>query len=847
MIQNKKYLYIKIFLSIGLSFFLQFCAQPAKLNLQMELKDLTPPRIISVTPLDGSTEVTDKPNIVIVFNEAMDAATLNSATVTIQSENGTPATGKYDYDDSTYTLTVQIIESLYLNTKYTIQVTKGVTDKAGNPIEPFSSSFTTDVCPKAKKGKPVFNYNITSLAKIGCTLFVGGAFTSVSQGYSYGVALDPNSGEKMPSFTYEDINGPVNTVAPDGNGGWYIGGSFTKIGRYSRNRLAHLAANGEVLPWNPSANGDVYKIIVSGSTVYIGGAFTEISGVSRSALAAVDTSGNVLSWNPQVGITSGSPIVFVLLASGNTIYVGGIFSTINGQSRNNLAAVDTSGNLLSFNPNLDNAVYALAISGTTLYVGGDFTTVGGGSTTRNKLAAFDTSTGNITGWNPNANARVSALAVVGSNIYVGGQFTSIGVQTRKRLAAVDASGAVKAWNPEMDNNVYTLTAIGNTLYVGGKFQNVGCASGCDIIPQISRNYVAAFDTSTNTLLSWNPNTNNQVNVLASSSTAVYAGGFFTGVASQTRNYLAAVSTDGTILSWNPDVTGSEIKALLASNSTIYVGGTFSQVGGTTRNNLAAVDFNGNVTSFNPNVSGGVNALALINSTLYIGGGFTTVSTTTRNYLAAWDLSTNSLATFNPNLDSAVFSLATSGTTLFVGGDFTMVGGSTSRNRLAAFDTSTGTLLSWNPNVNNRVSSFLVSGNRIYMGGLFTLVGTTAQNYAASVQIDSTCLTSYSSTCLLPWDPGITGTGAPEVSALVMYNSIIYAGGSFTGVAGSSQKYIAAFDENGTLQSWNPGPDNFIFALLASGSTIYMAGRFTTLASSPHFYLASVNTDGTINW
>ncbi|GIW09481.1 MAG: hypothetical protein KatS3mg061_0538 [Dehalococcoidia bacterium] len=48
----------------------------------------------------------------------------------------------------------------------------------------------------------------------------------------------------------------------------------------------------------------------------------------------------------------------------------------------------------------DDWVYALAVSGSTVYVGGGFTSVGG--QTRNRLAALDAATGNVTSWNPNA-------------------------------------------------------------------------------------------------------------------------------------------------------------------------------------------------------------------------------------------------------------------------------------------------------------------------------------------------------------------------------------------------------------------------------------------------------------
>ena len=53
----------------------------------------------------------------------------------------------------------------------------------------------------------------------------------------------------------------------------------------------------------------------------------------------------------------------------------------------------------------------------TVYAGGKFTSIGGQP--RNYIAALD-ATGAATNWNPNANAEVNALALGGSTVYAGG-------------------------------------------------------------------------------------------------------------------------------------------------------------------------------------------------------------------------------------------------------------------------------------------------------------------------------------------------------------------------------------------------------------------------------------------
>ena len=55
----------------------------------------------------------------------------------------------------------------------------------------------------------------------------------------------------------------------------YVGGDFNQVNSTSRNRIAALdAQTGELLPFNPGANGRVDAIAVNGNTIYFGGDFT---------------------------------------------------------------------------------------------------------------------------------------------------------------------------------------------------------------------------------------------------------------------------------------------------------------------------------------------------------------------------------------------------------------------------------------------------------------------------------------------------------------------------------------------------------------------------------------------
>lgn len=81
----------------------------------------------------------------------------------------------------------------------------------------------------------------------------------------------------------------MKVVVSDGTGGWYIGGSFTKVGGLSRHNLAYSHSDKSVDPaWNPAPDGPVYALLLSSSTLYVGGYFANIGGYARNNIAAVN-------------------------------------------------------------------------------------------------------------------------------------------------------------------------------------------------------------------------------------------------------------------------------------------------------------------------------------------------------------------------------------------------------------------------------------------------------------------------------------------------------------------------------------------------------------------------------
>src|SRR5262249_12478667 len=205
-------------------------------------------------------------------------------------------------------------------------------------------------------------------------------------------------------------NALVRTLAVSGNV-IYAGGAFTKLnvaadgsGGVARSALAAINANGSLSNASPSANNSVYTLLVSNGVIYAGGFFTKMNaapdgsgGVVRNYLAAFSADGTLTNWNP-----SADSAILALTSSGGTIYAGGYFTKMNtaadgsgGVARKQLAAINADGSLSNWNPSANDSVTSLLASGSTIYAGGIFTKLnvdssGGGGVSRNYLAAINT-------------------------------------------------------------------------------------------------------------------------------------------------------------------------------------------------------------------------------------------------------------------------------------------------------------------------------------------------------------------------------------------------------------------------------------------------------------------------
>jgi hypothetical protein len=639
---------------------------------------------------------------------------------------------------------------------------------------------------------------VSEVARAGDVAYVGGSFGSVAPAANlvHGFATFA-ADSAVPVLPRLDVNGRVRAVIALPGGGWLIGGEFTQVNGSSRTRLARLLADGSLdATFTTAVSGTVRAMTVLGSRVYLAGAFATVGGETRQRLAALDATTLALDTAFLPAVSGGAATVYALLASGTTLYVAGEFTTVNGDPKPNLAAVDaaTGANLTAFTGTADDRVNALALTGGSLYAGGEFNQIGG--VTRLHVARLDATTGAAAaGFDAGANGDVNAVLVSGGALYVAGAFGQIGGATRARIARLDLSTGVAAtWNPGADGEVEQLGVFGGVVIAGGHFTRIG---GQD------RLRLAALDPAVETgiTLSWNPSLSSSVDAMhVDAAGFVFASGSFTHFGAVPRENLAAIDLrSGGLLPWKPGADGW-VRALDVVGNTVYIGGDFLTMAGESRHRIAAVDgVTGALRTWTADANGPVYGLVVANDVVYFVGAFSSIKNSTSRGRGAAVGVDDVVRPWNPAADGDIEALAVSGSRVYLGGEFTMLGAQ-NHLRLGAVDATTGAPeTSFAPSVSGPVYRVDVLGDLVFLGGDFSMVNSSSRANAAAVKGAPGAVDDGQ---LMGWNPNVGG----PVYDLDAFGDDVYLAGGFGSVGGSSRPGIAMVDAlaaGGALRAWKP--------------------------------------------
>jgi gliding motility-associated-like protein len=528
-------------------------------------------------------------------------------------------------------------------------------------------------------------------------------------------------------------------------------------------------------------------------------------------------------------------IISALVKSGNILYFGGYFQTVNGTTRNSAAAINLTNNTLtSWNPNVDvnGGINALTVSGGTVYAGGSFTNIGGQP--RTFVAALDATTGLATSWNVtitgNSLAEVNTILVNAGIVYIGGYFQNVNAaaSARTNFAAVNAAtAALETFNPRPDGRVKTLLLDGAMLYMAGGF---------DRVFNTVRFRVARIELATSTLtpfeLMFFSNTHSnfygydQVNAIGIDGNTLFIGGTFPWVNDVKQPYLAAVNkTTGVVESTDDKKIYGDINTLLVSGGNIFVGGYITGHLGEVVNGVAVLDEetgagmygltnqipdppedeyyqkfdfhsqNGRMYYY-LNVSDGTTRIGALDED--DGSIISSFSVTINRHIGGWTFS-----------NDAIY-LATEGA------DAMTINGQ-SRERFAAVSLETGSLLPYTINFplgldEHTITSLALQNNSLYVAGDFTFTsnGTTRNNYSA---FDAT------TGALLTWDPPAAEFGdsfEPKIAAIT--SSRIY-------LIGNSSRARRVHPTTGAVdQTWLPSNEGIEY-IAAQGNSVFMIGGY----------------------
>ena len=341
----------------------------------------------------------------------------------------------------------------------------GLSGPPANAVNADHGNQVVAATPRA--GTPhVMNGTVMGITQVGSKIIAVGTFTSVSPSATFSntaddltrnriFAFDANTGVIDPSFN-PNLGGAANSVDTDGTS-IYVGGAFTSVGGNSAiKRLVKLNSSGQVVSAFTSVPSAVVReVVVRGPRLYVGGAFKNLKSggvTNRGALAAVDsTTGATLAalnlpftgvYDPDQTDPGGTNVKrFDVNAAGTRLVAIGNFSSVAGQTRAQIAMIDTSGATATLSPWFDRPLQRarnncagvfdtftrdidfspdgsyFVVSTTGAFAGG-----AGSGTMCDTTSRWETSsTGNDPSWVDYTGGDTSyGVAVTGSAVYVGG-------------------------------------------------------------------------------------------------------------------------------------------------------------------------------------------------------------------------------------------------------------------------------------------------------------------------------------------------------------------------------------------------------------------------------------------
>ncbi|MGH9297921.1 MAG: hypothetical protein ACRDZP_08105, partial [Acidimicrobiales bacterium] len=419
--------------------------------------------------------------------------------------------------------------------------------------------------------------------------------------------------------------------------------------------------------------GNVDAITGVGPEMVIGGSFA--TGISQTRSSATIPQNYIFAMDATTGVISSA---FAPVLNGSvetlvpgpttgygdpTVYVGGVFSTVNGQKSSHIVLLDLTNGMqvTSFRPpGLNGDVSTAVLTNGQLVIGGHFTTAG--SQTVDGIASLNPSTGALTNyvsfggvqghhnWTPQCGCAKGAVGVTkivaspnGTRMVVIGNFLVAGGAARNQVAMLDLSSSSATVDPNWATSLYSAScaAWAYDSYIrdvafspdGSYFAIVATggggapqpnAEGCDSVARFE-----TTSTGSSVAPTWADYTGNDtIFSVVIDNSAIYIGGHqrwlnnpygsdYAASGAVPRPGLAAIDpSNGLPYSWNPgrNPRGVAVYAMYVSASGLWIGSNTQYIGNYQyyRARLAFFPYKGGETLPGATVPG-------LPGTVYLGG------------------------------------------------------------------------------------------------------------------------------------------------------------------------------------------------------------------------------------
>ncbi len=634
--------------------------------------------------------------------------------------------------------------------------------------------------------------------------------------------------------------------------------------------------------------------------ILLGGFFSTIDSIPRRYLARFNVDGSLdAGFAPDIQNTAGGEVRSIAVQADGKIVIAGLFTTIAGVSRNNLARLEADGTLdPDFDPDVAGPVNALALQADEkILVGGDFSLIGGVARTNFARINADAGGSVDTSFVQSAEGGIvhTILLHTDGTVFVGGDFSTIGGVTRNGLALIKTDDTLDlTFNPNVESGaVYTIAVQSDgKILVGGFFFSVGGVAHSYLVRLNDDGSVdGSFTTAPNYIVT---------SIVVQPDSKILLGGHFSFIGANPVGKIARLESDGTLdLSSPARVTGIVLSLFLQSDGKILVGGSFNFANNIERYNFARLYQDGELEgSFGWNQTfGAPRAISLLrdgkilfgnylnsgpdfipkrmkrydvdgriddtfqtiasnddgsvtttavqrDGKILIGGDFTAIDGVTRHRLARLEANGDLDLGFNPILNAESLSVlclvVQADGKILIGGDFTTVNGE-SIGGIARLNGDGTVDTNFNPGVNASVSTMVVQPDgKILIAGDFSMIGSTVRNYIARLNADGTLDLNFAPL-----------SDAPLSSIVLQPDGKILVGGYFDNLAGSLRRRIGRLNADGTLdENFNPADVTFGnnvswidgMALQADGK-ILVGGFISKIGGLNRGNIAMLNPDG----